>query len=90
MPQRNPLPSSHPSEKAGRAHADLILFAVIEQICESGNFSPASHDGAARIIKICQAEMQKSLVRGDNQRRLLAVPKRRIQKAAPRIGESGS
>lgn len=52
-------------KEAADAHSDLNIFAAVEALMESSLVSSACFPTEARIVKICQAEIQKCLSRYD-------------------------
>lgn len=52
--------------EASQAHVELVLFATVVSILESGNIKSGSHAAAQRVIEICQRQQQVLLIRHDN------------------------
>ena len=53
-------------QATAKAHTDLNLFAVAEEICSSGSFMSAeSYADAQRIAAMCRRAQQRCLARYD-------------------------
>lgn len=55
------LTAKQAAQKAAEAYANLNVFAAVEGMMGGGLLSPSYNAAADRIIKICQAEMQRQV-----------------------------
>ena len=74
MTQPNPQDQAQALRDAARAHTDLHIFAMIQDLCEGSFVSSKSLSAAWKIISVCRSQRLICCDRYDRHERALTSP----------------